>query len=144
MDRRVQSHVEYANPDGACPAQGLYSHVAEVRSSRLLYVAGQLSVGADGGIVGAGDFRRSFARSSKISVMFSNGCGCGFDDVVKFTTYLVHAQDIPIFMELRAELFPKLFKGPLFPPNTLLVVDRLVKEPFLFEVEAVVAPRESD
>ena len=144
MDRRVQSHVEYANPDGACPAQGLYSHVAEVRSSRLLYVAGQLSVGADGGIVGAGDFSAQFRQVFKNLGDVLNGCGCGFDDVVKFTTYLVHSQDIPIFMELRAELFPKLFKGPLFPPNTLLVVDRLVKEPFLFEVEAVVAPRESD
>jgi hypothetical protein len=41
-------------------------------------------------------------------------------------------------MELRAELFPTIFKGPSYPPNTLLVVDRLVKEEFLFELEAVV------
>jgi enamine deaminase RidA (YjgF/YER057c/UK114 family) len=110
----------------------------------LLYVAGQLSVGADGSVVGAGDFRAQFQQVFKNLGDVLTGCGCRFDDVVKFTTYLVHSQDIPIFMELRAALFPKLFKGPLFPPNTLLVVDRLVKEPFLFEVEAVVAPREHD
>ena len=52
---------------------------------------------------------------------------------------MVHAQDIDAFMHLRADLFPTLFEGPLFPPNTLLMVDRLVKEDFLVEVEAVVA-----
>jgi transcriptional regulator with XRE-family HTH domain len=69
------------------------------------------------------------------------GLGLGFDDVAKFTTYLVHAQDIERFMRVRAELFPKLFSGPLYPPNTLLIVDRLVKEDFLIEVEAVARGR---
>lgn len=40
-------------------------------------------------------------------------------------------------MKLRSEVFPTLFEGELFPPNTLLVVDRLVKEDFLLEVEAI-------
>ena len=66
------------------------------------------------------------------------GMGCDFNNVVKFTTFLVHSQDIDKFMELRAELFPKIFKGPLYPPNTLLIIDRLVNEAFLLEVEAVV------
>ena len=52
-------------------------------------------------------------------------------------------RNIDTFMDLRADLFPKLFDGPLFPPNTLLMVDRLVKEEFLVEVEAVVAGRPS-
>ena len=142
MGQRVQ-RVEYINPEGACPAQGLYSHIAEVRGGRLLYVAGQLSVGQDGSVVGAGDFRAQFRQVFKNLGDVLAGCDCQFDDVVKFTTYLAHEQDIPVFMDMRAELFPTLFKGPLFPPNTLLVVNRLVKEPFLFEVEAVVAPKEA-
>jgi enamine deaminase RidA (YjgF/YER057c/UK114 family) len=52
---------------------------------------------------------------------------------------MVHSQDLEQFMALRSALFPKLFGGDVFPPNTLLIVDRLVKEEFLFEVEAVVA-----
>jgi enamine deaminase RidA (YjgF/YER057c/UK114 family) len=65
------------------------------------------------------------------------GAGCDFMHVVKFTTFFVHSQDIEAFMRLRAETFPKLFGGDRFPPNTILVVDRLVKEDFLLEVEAV-------
>lgn len=131
-------NVEYINPPGACPAQGLYSHVGKPAGSELLFVAGQLSVAADGSVAGKGDFAAQFRQ------VFSNmgdvlkGLGCDFNDVVKFTTFLVHSQDIDQFMELRAELFPKLFRGPNFPPNTLLVIDRLVKESFLLEVEAIV------
>lgn len=130
--------VEYLNPPGACPAQGLYSHVGKAAGSDLLFVAGQLSVAADGSVAGKGDFAAQFHQ------VFSNlgdvlkGLGCTFNDIVKFTTFIVHSQDIDQFMELRAALFPKLFKGPLYPPNTLLVVDRLVKEAFVIEVEAIV------
>jgi enamine deaminase RidA (YjgF/YER057c/UK114 family) len=130
--------VEYINPPGACPAQGLYSHIGKVSSGSLLFVAGQLSVGANGEVVGAHDFDRQFRQ------VFSNlgdvlkGMGLTYNDVVKFTTYLVHSQDIPLFMKRRAALFPRLFKGPLYPPNTLLIVDRLVKEEFVIEVEAIV------
>lgn len=135
----ASERVTYINPEGACPAQGLYSHVGRVAGGTLLYVAGQLSVGADGGVVGVGDFRAQFRQVFANLGDVLRGTGCGFDDIVKFTTYMVHSQDIPAFMEMRAALFPTLFKGPLFPPNTLLVVDRLVKEEFLFEVEAIVA-----
>ena len=41
-------------------------------------------------------------------------------------------------MILRAALFPTLFGGEPYPPNTLLVVDRLVKEEFVVELEAIV------
>ena len=58
---------------------------------------------------------------------------------MKFTTFLVHSQDIERFMEQRRALFPTLFGQQPYPPNTLLIVDRLVKEEFLVEVEAVAA-----
>lgn len=134
----MNQSVEYINPPGACPAQGLYSHVGKPAGCGLLFIAGQLSVAADGTVAGKGDFAAQFRQ------VFSNlrdvleGLGAGFNDVVKFTTFLVHSQDIEQFMELRAALFPKLFRGPLYPPNTLLIVDRLVKEEFVIEVEAIV------
>ena len=44
-----------------------------------------------------------------------------------------------VWHEERRELFPKLFGAEPYPPNTLLIVDRLVKEEFLIEVEAIAA-----
>ncbi len=137
---QMQDRIQYLNPEGTGPAQGLYSHVTRVPAGTAMYhVAGQLAVARDGSVVGKNDFEAQFHQ------VFSNlkdvlaGLGEDFNSVVKFTTLFVHSQDIEKFMRLRAELFPKLFAGPLFPPNTIFVIDRLVKEDFLFEVEAVVA-----
>lgn len=132
--------LEYLNPPGACPAQGQYSHVTRVRhAGSLYYVAGQLAVGSDGAVVGTGDFERQFHRVFENLGDVLGGIGCTYANVVKFTTYLVHSQDIAKFMDCRRKLFPKLFGDGGYPPNTLLVIDRLVKEEFLIEVEAVAA-----
>ena len=131
--------VWYENPPGTAPAQGLYSHIGTSTGSRLIFVAGQLSVNLNDEIVGKGSFERQFEQ------VFSNmgdvlkGLGCDFNNVVKFTSLFVHSQDIEHFMRLRKALFPKIFKGPLYLPNTIMVIDRLVKEEFLFELEAIVA-----
>jgi enamine deaminase RidA (YjgF/YER057c/UK114 family) len=134
----MATRLEYINPEGSCPAQGLYSHATRVPSGPLLYVSGQLSVALDGSVAGKGNFETQFRQVFKNLGDVLAGLGVGFADVVKFTTFLVHSQDIERFMRLRAEVFPTLFAGPLYPPNTLLIVDRLVKEDFLFEVEALV------
>jgi len=135
----MSSAIQYQNPPGAGPAQGLYTNVTIVPAGPTVHVAGQLSVAKDGAVVGKGDFEAQMRQVLSNMGDVLNGLGLGFNHVIKFTTYLVHAQDIEIFMRVRAELFPELFGGHEFPPNTLLVVDRLVKEDFLFELEAVVA-----
>lgn len=130
--------VWYENPKGAAPAQGLYSHVGCMEGGRAIYLAGQLSVGSDGEVAGVGDFDAQFHW------VFGNmhdvlaGMNLDFRYIIKFTTYLTSADNIPDFMRLRAEHFPKWFAGDIFPPNTLLIVNRLVKPEFLLEVEAVV------
>jgi enamine deaminase RidA (YjgF/YER057c/UK114 family) len=129
--------VRYENPQGTAPAQGLYSHVGVVTGGKLLLIAGQLAVGPAGEVVGKGDFAAQFHQVFKNLGDVLHGLGTDFNAVAKFTTYLVHSQDIDRFMPLRQALFPKLFKGGSYPPNTLLVIDRLVKEDFLIEVEAI-------
>jgi len=129
--------IAYLNPPNTCPAQGLYSHATEVPAGRTLYIAGQLSVGLDGSVVGKNDFDAQMRQVLDNLGAVLEGTGLTYNNVVKFTTYLVHSQDIEKFMKIRAETFPKLFGGTVYPPNTLLMVDRLVKEEFLIEIEAV-------
>jgi hypothetical protein len=52
---------------------------------------------------------------------------------------MVHSQDIPKFMKYRLREFPKMFTNGAYPPNTLLMIDRLVHEEFLIEVQATAA-----
>ena len=56
-----------------------------------------------------------------------------------FTTYLIDADDIPRFFEARNELFPGLYPDGSYPPNTLLVIDRLVQPELLVEISALAA-----
>jgi len=133
--------VQYINPEGAAPAQGLYSHATRIEGGPVYFVAGQLAVGANGEVVGKNDFEKQFRQVFDNLSDVLRGLGVSFHDVIKFTTYLVSEQHIEIFMKLRAEYFPTIFEGSKFPPNTLLIVKRLVKEDFLFEVEAVVAAK---
>lgn len=93
----------------------------------------------DGKTVGAGDFdaqcRQVFANVE--AALTSAAAGWG--NVVQFTTYLVHSQSIPDFMAFRKREFPRFFPDGKYPPNTLLMVDRLVREEFLVEVQTVAA-----
>ncbi|MFI5325198.1 MAG: RidA family protein, partial [Candidatus Rokuibacteriota bacterium] len=63
--------------------------------------------------------------------------GCTMGHIVRLQTFLTHAEDIPGFMAARAEVFPKYFPNGVYPPNTLLVVSRLVLPELLVEVEAM-------
>lgn len=110
---------------------GQYSHVTRVKAAEFLYIAGMLAPGDDFDAQCAGVFEQieKALRSA----------GAGWGNVVQFTTYLVHSQDIGRFMQYRLREFPKMFPQGNFPPNTLLIVDRLVQEQFLVEVQAVAA-----
>ena len=135
----MSNGVQYENPEGAPPAQGLYSHLTRVKAGELIFIAGQLAVGAKGEVVGVHSFEEQFQCVFDNLGMVLKSIGLDYNDIIKFNTFLVHSQDIPKFMTYRLREFPKMFAKGTYPPNTLLMVDRLVKEEFLVEVQATAA-----
>jgi enamine deaminase RidA (YjgF/YER057c/UK114 family) len=131
--------VKYNNPSGLTKPLGAYSHIARARASELLFIAGQLAVNEAGELVGKGDFAAQMRQIFDNLGRALETEGLGFANVTKFTTYLVHSQDIEAFMMVRKELFARIYPGGQYPPNTLLMVDRLVGEQFLIEIEAIAA-----
>jgi enamine deaminase RidA (YjgF/YER057c/UK114 family) len=131
--------IKIINPDALGKPLGQYSQIARVKASEFLFIAGQVATDKGGNLVGADDF------DAQCQQVFANieaalkSQGAGFANVVEFTTYLVHSQDIPKFMKFRLREFPRLFPSGAYPPNTLLMVDRLVAEPYLLEVATVAA-----
>jgi len=121
--------IKIYNPEALGAPLGQYSHVTRVKASETLYIAGMLAPGDDFDAQCSGVFR------SIESALKSAGAGWG--NVVQFTTYLVHSQDIPKFMAWRLREFPKLFPDGKYPPNTLLIIDRLVGEQYLIEVQTI-------
>jgi enamine deaminase RidA (YjgF/YER057c/UK114 family) len=118
---------------------GPYSQVARVKASEYLFIAGMVATDASGNVIGDGDFSAQCKQTFANIQAALQSANAGWDNVVQFTTYLVHSQDIAKFMDFRRREFPGMFKNGGYPPNTLLMIDRLVKEAFLIEVQTVAA-----
>jgi len=123
--------IRIANVDALGKPLGQYSHVTRVSAREFLFIAGMLAPGDSFDQQCSGVFRQ-IEEALK-------SAGAGWGNVVRFTTYLVHSQDIPKFMQWRLREFPRLFPDARYPPNTLLVIDRPVQEQFLVEVQTVAA-----
>jgi len=115
----------------------MYSHVARMRPGEVAFIAGQVAVDAAGKAVGVGNFELQVQQVFANIGAILGDLGTTFEAVVQFTTYVTDADSIPTWMAARSQLFPKLFPSGAYPPNTLLVVTRLVKPEFLVEVEAI-------
>ena len=131
--------IKILNPEALGKPLGQYSQMTRVKASEFLFIAGQLGVDKDGKFTGDGGFDAQCVQTFANIEAALKSAGAGWGNVVQFTTYLVHSQDIPNFMKYRLREFPKMFANGLYPPNTLLMIDRLVLEPALIEVQAVAA-----
>ncbi len=126
------AEIKIANIEALGKPLGQYSHMARVKNAtETLYIAGMLAPGDDFDAQCSGVFRQ-------IETALKSA-GAGWANVAQFTTYLVHSQDIPRFMAWRQREFPKMFPDGKYPPNTLLMIDRLVQEQFLVEVQTIAA-----
>jgi enamine deaminase RidA (YjgF/YER057c/UK114 family) len=123
--------IRIYNVDALGKPLGQYSHVTRVKANEHLFIAGMLAPGESFDAQSTG----VFAQIEKAL----QSAGAGWGNVVQFTTYLVHSQDIAKFMQWRLREFPRMFPNGNYPPNTLLIVDRLVQEQFLVEVQTIAA-----
>jgi enamine deaminase RidA (YjgF/YER057c/UK114 family) len=136
----MAAEITIVNPEGLGKPLGQYSQLTRVKgASEYVFIAGQLATDRAGGVVGADDFDAQCMQVFANIAAALTSVGGGWKNVVQFTTYLVHSQDVPKFMAFRKREFPRLFADAAYPPNTLLMVDRLVQEPFLVEVQTVAA-----
>lgn len=139
MNDSASRQMQIYNPESLGTPLGQYRHVTRVRAQEFLFIAGMLSVDRAGTVIGPDDF------AAQAHQVFANvraalaSAGAGFANVVQFTTYLVDPRLIPKFMQFRLAHFPAMFPDGVYPPNTLLIVDRLVQEPFLIEVQTIAA-----
>jgi enamine deaminase RidA (YjgF/YER057c/UK114 family) len=130
-------NIQILNPETLGKPLGQYSQITRVKASEFLFIAGQVGADKDGKTPAEFDAQCAQVFANLGSALASQGAS--FASVVEFTTYLVHSQDIAKFMAYRTREFPRLFKGGAYPPNTLLMIDRLVREEFLIEVSAIAA-----
>ncbi len=120
---------------------GKYSHAA-VGEGRLVAIAGQVGMHSDGRLAGEDMKAQTHKAYSNLGRALA-AAGASFADILRMNTYLVGEEQIPMFMAARNEVFQEIFPTGDYPPNTLLVVSRLVEPGLLMEVDALAVVRPS-
>jgi enamine deaminase RidA (YjgF/YER057c/UK114 family) len=125
----------HMTPDGVAPPRN-YCHVVVVEGGRLVFLAGQVPLGADGTLVGPGDVveqTRQCFRNIRAALAAAQASP---SDIIKLTTFVVGydpTQRDPI-INARDEI---MGFGDQLPASTLLGVASLALDDFLVEVEAI-------
>ncbi|MGH7331898.1 MAG: RidA family protein [Candidatus Rokuibacteriota bacterium] len=114
---------------------GMYSHGMVGSGGQIVVVAGQVGMTA-GRVAGPDVESQTKASLENVRTVLEAG-GCSMRDVIRLQTFLTSADDIPGFMKARGEVFPRYFPDAVYPPNTLLVVSRLVRPDLCVEIEAM-------
>ena len=125
--------LELVNPDDL-PKPAAYTQAIVATGQRLVFVAGQVAVDAEGNVVGPGDLA---TQSRQVFVNVGRAlaaAGARPEDVVKITTYVVHHRPEyrPLISEARTAVF-----GDHKPTSTLVGVETLALPDYLIEVEAI-------
>ena len=120
------------DPDGLPAPIGPYSNVVTTPPGRLVFVAGQVALNADGEVVGAGDI---VAQTRQVMENLRTGleaAGATFADVVKVVNYIT---DVDLFAQMAA--VRKQYLVAPFPVSTLVEVSALMLPELLIEIEAI-------
>ncbi len=113
-----------------------YSHVAEVISGKMVYIAGQVAFDKDGKLVGKDDI------AAQVQQVFTNlgealkSAGGSFADVIKFNFYCADRVDRSQMSVIRSTR-DKFVNTQAPPASTFVFVSSLVNPEWLIEVEAV-------
>jgi enamine deaminase RidA (YjgF/YER057c/UK114 family) len=122
----------FASPDDLSSPPG-YSHVVTIPAGRLVWTSGQIAVGADGSVVGAGDWEAQARLVFQNLTRALDAGGAGWPDVVKLTYFVVDVSDLATIRAVRDEFVDRTRP----PTSTLVQVAGLAYPDLLREVEAV-------
>jgi enamine deaminase RidA (YjgF/YER057c/UK114 family) len=127
---------KFVNPPGLKPL-GMYTQATVVQGGSIAFISGQVSVDGQGKVVGPGDIGAQAVQVFKNLELALDGIGATFEDVVKFTIFIVGLtqEKRKAVMEVRSRYISH--KNP--PAATMIGVDKLVESDLLIEIEAVVA-----
>jgi len=128
LSRRVVS-----NPKLPAPMRGgAFSSGVEAPAGRTVYVSGQVSMDAEGNVVGEGDIKRQTETVLGHVKTVVEEAGGGTDDIVKVTVFIT---DMGLYDEIH-EVRRRYFEEP-YPASSMVEVSALIDPRLLIEIEAV-------
>ncbi len=128
LSRRVIS-----SPSLPAPMRGgAFSAGVEAPAGRTVYVSGQVSMDAEGNLVGEGDIKRQTETVLEHVKTVVEEAGGGMEDIVKVTVFIT---DMGLYDEIH-EVRRRYFEEP-YPASSMVEVSALIDPRLLIEIEAV-------
>lgn len=128
--------TQFLNPAGLSKPSG-YTHVVVSQPGKLVYIAGQVALNANGDVVGKGDLRAQVTQCLENLKTALAAADATTEDLIKVNYYVVNLKpdQLPVIREVRG----KYFSAERPPASTLVGVTALAREEFMIEIEAVAA-----
>jgi enamine deaminase RidA (YjgF/YER057c/UK114 family) len=129
--------TQYLKPEGLSQPAA-YTQVITVTGGRLVFIAGQTPVDADGNIVGIGDFEaqtRQVFENLKRAVEAAGGTWANIIKVVQYIPNWDPEKHRPALTAARAAYMVP----DSLPVSTLLGIQSLARPEYLIEIDAIAA-----
>ena len=124
---------QISNPNLPAPMRGgAYSSGVEAPAGRTIYVSGQVSLDAEGNVVGEGDVKLQTETVLEHVKTVVEEAGGGMEDIVKVTVFIT---DMGLYDEIH-EVRRRYFEEP-FPASSMVEVSALIDPRLIIEIEAV-------
>ena len=123
MPRRVFFPNPENKPSGFSPV---------TRAGDMVFVSGQVSVDAEGNLVGQGDAHAQSVQCLSNVDHALRVAGANRADVTKITAFLVNPEDYPAYARARLDFF-----GDPGPASSTVFISGLVDPEYLVEIEAI-------
>ena len=135
----MKDHISAVRPR-TLPKPAGFSYGYEVKSGRLVFVAGQVAVDADGRIVGRGDVVAQFRQTCANIHAVLSAAGGEMTDLVKLTIYVLDVTEYKKNLKGIGDVYREYF-GKHFPAMTLVGARDLfdAADGALIEIEGVAA-----
>ena len=129
--------IRHFNPPELGTPPG-YSQVVEVKTDRIVFIAGQTALDRNGDLVGKDDFVAQAEQVFRNLSAALDAVGCTAANLVKLTVFLRDMGQLSAYREARNRFFATV-SPPDAPAVTLVEVSRLYGPDFLIEIEAIAA-----
>src|ERR1700681_1600901 len=115
-----------------------YSQIVEVTARRMIFIAGQTALDADGHLIGKNDFAAQAGQVFENLGIALRASGCTAANLAKLTVFLTDMDNLARYREARNRFF-NLVTPPAAPAVTLVEVSKLYGADFMIEIEAIAA-----
>ncbi len=112
--------------------RGAYSSGVEAPAGRTIFISGQVSLDAEGNVVGEGDMGLQTETVLEHVKTVVEEAGGGMEDIVKVTVFIT---DMGLYDEIH-EVRRRYFEEP-YPASSMVEVSALIDPRLLIEIEAV-------